>query len=68
LLKDSVPCPIPNLEKDTLSRPFSEHDITQERPPFNNDPCAPAGFSTLSHSHVAQMTRFEGAPEGFVKG
>jgi hypothetical protein len=68
LLKDSVPCPIPNLEKDTLPRPFSGHDITQARSTFNNDPPAPAAFSTLSHSHVAQMTRFEGALEGFVKG
>jgi hypothetical protein len=78
MLKDSVPCPIPNAEKDTLSRPFSEHDITQERLSFNNDPPAAGAFLTLSHSHVAQMTRFEGAGkdslrdglrrEGFIEG
>jgi hypothetical protein len=67
MLKDSVPCPIPNAEKDTLSRPFSEHDITQERSRFNNDPPAGHSFDTLSPGLVAQMTRFEGGREGFVK-
>jgi hypothetical protein len=68
MLKDSVPCPIPNSEKDAPARPFSRHDITQAGLPFNNDPPAPASFLMLSPVHVAQMTRFKGAREGIVNG
>jgi hypothetical protein len=37
LLKDSFPCPIPNVEKDALSRPFLESDNTHEGSGFNSD-------------------------------
>jgi len=36
MLKDSVPCPIPNLEKDATARPFFPTDITHDTAPFNS--------------------------------
>jgi len=61
LLKDSVPCPIPNSEKTRLLRCFFTADITHDAPPFNHDVARFAAAQPLSPGDVAQMTRF-GAP------
>jgi hypothetical protein len=66
LLKDSFPCPIPNVEKDALSRPFLESDNTHEGTTFNNDHASCAGCGTLSRIAVAQMTRFGARRKGLV--
>jgi hypothetical protein len=59
LLKDSVPCPIPNLENEAIARPLSNFDITHGVVPFNNHREARMLSTALSGWPVAQMTRFE---------
>src|SRR6185312_12327154 len=66
MLKDSVPCPIPNSEKDAPARPFSRHDITQAGLPFNRDRSFPTASMFLSCACVAEWPRFEGDGEGIV--
>jgi hypothetical protein len=66
LLKDSVPCPIPNVEKDAQPRPFLESDNTHEGTVFNNDHAHGEGWGTLSRIAVAQMTRFGVRRKGLV--
>jgi hypothetical protein len=58
LLKDSFPCPIPNVEKDAHARPFLETDNTHGGTAFNHDRCRSGDDGTLSRIAVAQMTRF----------
>jgi hypothetical protein len=58
LLKDSVPCPIPNSEKTRAPRCFFTADITHHAPPFNHDVARFATVQPLSPIDVAQMTRF----------
>jgi hypothetical protein len=66
LLKDSFPCPIPNVEKDAQPRPFLESDNTHEGTAFNNDHACGKGCGTLSRTAVAQMTRFDARWKGLV--
>jgi hypothetical protein len=66
LLKDSVPCPIPNYEKDALERPFFRLDITHAAASFNNHHAAAHPIFVLSHGDVAQMTRFAARRKGSV--
>jgi hypothetical protein len=66
LLKDSFPCPIPNVEKDAQPRPFLESDNTHEGAGFNHDHAGGAGPGTLSRIAVAQMTRFGASRKGLV--
>src|SRR5690606_13703575 len=58
LLKDSVPCPIPNCRKRRAPRCFFLVDITDAAPPFNHDVAPLAAVPPLSRRAVAQMTRF----------
>jgi hypothetical protein len=66
LLKDSVPCPIPNSEKTRAPRCFFTADITHHAPPFNHDVARFASVPPLWAIHVAQMTRFGVVSKAFV--
>ena len=67
MLKDSVPCPIPNAEKDTPARPFSEHDITQARTRRNRDRLFHTEGGALSCRSVAEWPRFRHAGNHSLK-
>jgi hypothetical protein len=58
LLKDSVPCPIPNGEKDAHRAPSSLQTFTDDCRPFNKLRRFVAGCRLLCPKAVAQMTRF----------
>ncbi|MBA3448472.1 MAG: hypothetical protein H0T56_12880 [Pseudaminobacter sp.] len=66
MLKDSVPCPIPNVEDDSIARFFFETDITRAPPPFNPDRARREAGGALCGIAVAQMTRFEGAAKPLI--
>ena len=67
MLKDSVPCPIPNAEKDATARFFFSLDITHRPLPFNNDRTAHRPSRQLSGTAVAQKPRFGRSRKGFIK-
>jgi hypothetical protein len=58
MLKDSVPCPIPNGEKDAQRRSFFVSDFTDAGFPFNRDRPFLIPAPPLCPKPVAQMTRF----------